>query len=121
VGASDVGSICVPQSTPLSPLTSPYLPAALGVRLVLVVGARMQIEREILAIGGSPRIVGGFRVTDQVALQAAIRAAGTARMEVEARLSKVCGCVGYYGCGWLPSCMLIGATLILGYHPHSHP
>jgi amino-acid N-acetyltransferase len=35
-----------------------------------------------------PEYVGGYRVTDEVAMEAAVAAAGAARMEVEARLSK---------------------------------
>ena len=60
----------------------------LGVKLVLVVGARVQINEAIRAKGIEPRYVGGYRVTDDVAMRAAVAAAGAARMEVEARLSK---------------------------------
>jgi hypothetical protein len=56
---------------------------------VLAVGARPQINRVVLEAGGEPRYEAGCRVTDAAALQAAIRAAGQARMEVESRLSKV--------------------------------
>jgi amino-acid N-acetyltransferase len=35
-----------------------------------------------------PEYAGGYRVTDEVAMEAAVAAAGAARMEVEARLSK---------------------------------
>lgn len=62
-------------------------------RLVLVVGARMQINKKLLEHGAVPRYAAGFRVTDAVTMEAAIQAAGTARMEIEARLSKV-------GAGW---------------------
>jgi amino-acid N-acetyltransferase len=61
---------------------------SLGIKLVIVVGARSQIEAAIKASGGESTIVSGMRVTDQVALEAAVEAAGRARMEVEARLSK---------------------------------
>ena len=60
----------------------------LGVRLVVVVGARMQINEAMRAYGVEPQYAGGYRVTDDVAMQAAVAAAGAARMEVEARLSK---------------------------------
>lgn len=60
----------------------------LGVRLVVVVGARMQINEAMRAHGVEPEYAGGYRVTDDVAMHAAIAAAGAARMEVEARLSK---------------------------------
>lgn len=60
----------------------------LGVRLVVVVGARAQINQALLATGSEPQYAGGYRVTDDVAMRAAIAAAGAARMEVESRLSK---------------------------------
>ena len=60
----------------------------LGVRLVVVIGARMQINKAIRAKGSEPRYVKGYRVTDDVAMKAAVAAAGAARMLVEARLSK---------------------------------
>lgn len=60
----------------------------LGVKMVLVVGARMQINEAIRAKGKEPMYAGGYRVTDDVAMRAAVAAAGAARMEVEARLSK---------------------------------
>jgi amino-acid N-acetyltransferase len=49
----------------------------------------MQIDEALRAAGAEPLLVSGRRVTDALALKAAIRAAGSARMEVEARLSKV--------------------------------
>lgn len=60
----------------------------LGVKLVIVVGARMQINQAIRARGSESQYAGGYRVTDEVAMEAAVAAAGIARMEVEARLSK---------------------------------
>ena len=60
----------------------------LGVRLVVVIGARIQINEAIRAKGSEPRYVKGYRVTDDVAMKAAVAAAGAARMVVEARLSK---------------------------------
>jgi len=60
----------------------------LGVRLVLVVGARLKIDEAMRVAGSEPQYVRGYRVTDDVAMQAAVAAAGTARMMVEARLSK---------------------------------
>jgi amino-acid N-acetyltransferase len=60
----------------------------LGVRLVVVVGARSRINEAIRAFGIEPEYAGGYRVTDEVAMEAAVAAAGAARMEVEARLSK---------------------------------
>ena len=60
----------------------------LGVHLVVVVGARMQINEAVRANGSEPQYVKGYRVTDDVAMKAAVSAAGSARMLVEARLSK---------------------------------
>ncbi|GAB4815046.1 hypothetical protein N2152v2_002092 [Parachlorella kessleri] len=60
----------------------------LGVKLVLVVGVRMQINKHVLEEGVKPRYEGGYRVTDTVTMAAAIEEAGKARMEIEARLSK---------------------------------
>lgn len=60
----------------------------LGVHLVVVVGARMQINEAIRAKGSEPQYSKGYRVTDDVAMKAAVSAAGAARMMVEARLSK---------------------------------
>jgi len=48
----------------------------------------MQINKAIRANGSEPQYAGGYRVTDDVAMEAAVAAAGSARMEVEARLSK---------------------------------
>ena len=66
--------------------------AGLGVKLVIVIGARLQINQAMRATGVEPRYEHGYRVTDAASLQAAIRAAGHARMEVESRLSKVRAC-----------------------------
>ena len=60
----------------------------LGVRLVLVVGARLKIDEAMRVAGSEPRYVRGYRVTDDVAMNAAVAAAGTARMMVEGRLSR---------------------------------
>ncbi|APZ43975.1 amino-acid N-acetyltransferase [Acidihalobacter ferrooxydans] len=61
--------------------------ASLGVRLVLVHGARPQIEARLRAEGRELRYVNGLRVTDGPALEAVIAAAATVRVELEARLS----------------------------------
>lgn len=60
----------------------------LGVRLVVVLGSRQGIDNTIRAAGGQVRYVDGLRVTDVATMQAAIQAAGAARMEFEASLSK---------------------------------
>lgn len=60
----------------------------LGVKLVVVLGAKEGIDRTVRAAGGEVRYVGGQRVTDAATMQAAVQAAGAARMQFEARLSK---------------------------------
>ncbi|MGH8751440.1 MAG: amino-acid N-acetyltransferase [Burkholderiales bacterium] len=60
---------------------------SLGVRLVLVHGARVQIEARLKALGHKSRYVRGLRVTDDTALQCAKEAVGRTRVEIEALLS----------------------------------
>jgi len=62
--------------------------AALGIRLVLVHGARPQIEAELKAKGQRSRYAGGLRITDEAALVAVKQAAGVLRVEIEALLSQ---------------------------------
>lgn len=59
----------------------------LGIRLVMVHGARPQIERRLAERGAELRYVNGLRVTDDAALACVKEAAGTARVEIEALLS----------------------------------
>ncbi len=59
----------------------------LGIRLVLVHGARPQIERRLRERGAEMRLHQGLRVTDDAALDCVKEAAGVARVEIEARLS----------------------------------
>jgi len=61
--------------------------ASLGVRLVLVHGARPQIEAQLAARGTRPRYVHRIRVTDEAALDSAKQASGQLRVEIEAQLS----------------------------------
>lgn len=60
---------------------------ALGIRLVLVAGARPQIEQRLKARGAELRYVNGLRVTDPAALACVKEAAGATRVEIEALLS----------------------------------
>jgi len=62
--------------------------AALEIRLVLVHGARPQIEAEMKAKGLRSRYAQGLRVTDEAALTAVKHAAGVLRVEIEALLSQ---------------------------------
>ena len=59
----------------------------LGIRLVLVYGARPQIDAQLTARGAEIRIINGLRVTDDQALECVKQAAGTVRVEIEAQLS----------------------------------
>ena len=61
--------------------------AALGVHLVLVHGARPQIESRLRELRHKSRFQSGLRVTDDVALAAAKEASGRLRVEIEAWLS----------------------------------
>lgn len=60
---------------------------SLGVKLVLVHGARPQIDRQLVARGIQARYVGELRVTDMPALECVKSAIGSLRMDLEARLS----------------------------------
>jgi len=60
---------------------------SLGVRLVLVHGARPQIEQRLRARDAEIRYVNGLRVTDDAALPAVKEAIGCVRIEIEALLS----------------------------------
>ena len=62
--------------------------AALGIRLVLVHGARPQIEAELKRSGVRSRYAQGLRITDEAALTAVKQAAGVLRIEIEALLSQ---------------------------------
>ncbi len=59
----------------------------LGVRLVLVHGARPQIEERLRLRGAQMRIHNGLRITDEYALTCVKEAAGFVRVEIEAQLS----------------------------------
>ena len=62
--------------------------AALGIRLVLVHGARPQIEAELRAKRQRSRYAKGLRITDANSLVAVKHAAGFLRVEIEALLSQ---------------------------------
>ncbi|MEY6431931.1 amino-acid N-acetyltransferase [Thioalkalicoccus limnaeus] len=59
----------------------------LGIRLVLVHGARPQIEQRLARQRLALRYVNGLRITDDEALACVKEAAGVARIEIEALLS----------------------------------
>ena len=62
--------------------------SSLGVRLVLVHGARPQIESKLLEQGVATKFVDGLRVTDQAALNVVQAVVATLRVEIEALLSE---------------------------------
>ncbi len=59
----------------------------LGIRLVLVHGARPQIEERLKLRNAQMQIINGLRVTDDTALHCVKEAAGSVRVEIEALLS----------------------------------
>ncbi len=61
--------------------------ASLGVRLVIVFGARPQIDAALAATGLTPRFSHGVRVTDAAALACVRQAVGSLQMAYEAHLS----------------------------------
>ncbi|MCK8517048.1 amino-acid N-acetyltransferase [Methylonatrum kenyense] len=60
---------------------------SLGIRVVLVAGARAQIEQRLRDRGLAIRYHQGFRVTDDAALGCVKEAVGSVRVEIEALLS----------------------------------
>ena len=62
--------------------------AALGIRLVLVHGARPQIEEELREKGLESKYHGRYRITDAAALDCVIDAVGSVYLELEAMLSQ---------------------------------
>jgi len=61
--------------------------SSLGVRLVLVHGARPQIEEQLAVRGIAPSFEGDLRVTDPATMDAVKAAVGVLRMDIEAQLS----------------------------------
>ena len=61
---------------------------SMGIQLVLVHGARPQIDAEMQGRGLEPRFHNGLRVTDGPALECVKRAMGVTRIEIEALLSQ---------------------------------
>ena len=61
--------------------------ASLEVRLVLVHGARPQIEQRLKRYKLATKLVNGIRVTDDAAMEAVKEANGAIRVEIEAQLS----------------------------------
>ena len=92
--------------------------AELGCRLVVVLGGKIQIDNYLKMRGLKPKNIGGYRITDDDAMLAAMEAAGTSRMLVEAQLSKVqaifcCWCSVVYSCACLMC--LVTSTFFLRF------
>nr|WP_156000727.1 amino-acid N-acetyltransferase [Thioalkalivibrio sp. ALJT] len=64
---------------------------ALGIRVVLVYGARPQIEARMRERGLTPAYARGLRVTDAPALEAVLDAVGRLRLQIEGLLSRSLG------------------------------
>ncbi len=60
---------------------------SLGVRLVLVHGARPQIEQQLKALGLESKFANGWRITDKEILPGVEQAVGQVRMNIETQLS----------------------------------
>lgn len=60
---------------------------SLGVKLVLVHGARPQIESRLKKLNGEIKVINGLRITNDLALECVIDAASRVRVEIEALLS----------------------------------
>ena len=60
---------------------------SLGVRIVLVAGARPQIDEALARRGEQPKYEGDLRLTDEVALECVKEAVGATRVELESLLS----------------------------------
>ncbi len=80
------GEVCLRRDTDRL-LADIALLSSLGVRIVLVHGARPQIEAELAVRGLTARFEGDLRVTDEAAMHAVKAAVGVLRMDIEARLS----------------------------------
>jgi len=59
----------------------------LGIRLILVHGARPQIDHNLNKLDHNTQYINGIRITDDVALSCAKDAIGSLKMEIEAMLS----------------------------------
>lgn len=61
--------------------------SSLGVKIVIVHGARPQIDAQLAVRGIEPRYIGDLRITDEATMGAVKSAVGALRMDIEALLS----------------------------------
>ena len=61
--------------------------SALGARIVIVHGARAQVDQHLRTLNHSIEVVNDLRVTDDLALQTAKKTIGALRVEIENKLS----------------------------------
>lgn len=80
------GEVCLREDTDRL-LADIALLSSLGVKIVLVHGARPQIEEELAVRGLSSRFHDDMRVTDEPSMHAVKAAVGVLRMSIEAKLS----------------------------------
>jgi len=82
------GEVLLDRPSALALIHDIALLDSMGIRLVLVHGARPQIDTEMASRGLKPRFHKGLRVTDAAALECVKRAMGVTRIEIEAMLSQ---------------------------------
>lgn len=82
-----VGGEALTEGTAAALIHDLALLSGLGIRLVLVPGARPQVEERLNARGAAIRYVNGLRVTDSEALDCVVDAVGSVRLAIEALFS----------------------------------